>query len=106
MNQPKPSVFETVAVLVTVTKLVSASPTRRALRISTRAHDIYIAPTHLVALGAGIRIVNGQHSEEFCACHVGDWVTKDLYAIADGGTATVHVIEGFEEWQPSEHQRP
>jgi hypothetical protein len=94
---PNRSDFYTVTVTVAVVKLCGSSPARRALRLTTRGADVYIAPSAAVALGQGFRLVNGTASEELCACHVGDWVTRELYAIADGATATVHVIEGFEE---------
>lgn len=98
MNKPvKPATILTVSVGATPTKLLSSSPERRALRISVQGADVYIAPTHTVAVGHGFRVVNGQHSEELCACHVGQWVTMEMWAITPAGTALVHIIEGFEE---------
>ena len=96
----RPANFSTVIVGTAVAKLLSPSPDRTAIRISVKGGDVYISPDPNVAVGHGLRIVDGQHSEEVCACHQGDWVGRDLWAIASAASTAVYIIEGFEPSKP------
>lgn len=97
-KRPGPSVIDTITVGVTPTKILSQATTRSSVRFSVMSADVYIAPDAQVALGAGLRVVDGDHSEEVCSCHAGDWVERELWAIADGAPATLHIISGFNSW--------
>lgn len=99
----RPASYSTVVVPANASVvLVSASPLRTALRLSVHGADVYISPSHSVVVGHGLRLVNGQHSEELCACHCGDYVSSVIYARADTNPATVYIIEGFEPYHPME----
>lgn len=91
----RPSSFITVVVATTVTKILSSAPDRTAIRFSASGGDVYVSPDPNVAVGTGLRVTAGQHTEEVCACHQGDWVGRDLWAIASAANTQLYIIEGF-----------
>jgi hypothetical protein len=58
--------------------------------------DVFISPEPAIAAGRGLCVVHGGQTEEVCECHQGDWVKKALFAITSAGTATLYIIEGFD----------
>lgn len=83
-------------------QLVGPSDTRTALTITTSDQDLFLSPEASVSDGAGLRVVSGQAPIQICRCHVGDWLNRNIWAIAPGGNTTVYVIEGFEPWHDNQ----
>lgn len=101
--KPSASRQLTIAATGTVTPLASPSPTRRAITISPSTVDIYVSDNPFMAAGEGLRVPFSQIRTELCACHLGDWVTKALYAMSQAGATACYVVEGFEPlWHEKE----
>lgn len=93
----RPASYGTILVSnATPTKICSPAPDRTALLFSVQGGDVYISPDPNVAVGHGLHLVDGQPPVEVCACHQGDWVSRDLWALASANNTPVYIIEGFE----------
>lgn len=96
-TEPRPSGVTVVQITGTPGELVSASPGRTSLLISATTADIWVSDRNTLAVGEGVRCSVALDPVELCACHQGSFVNKQLFARTAGGTATVFIIEGFEE---------
>lgn len=102
---PKPAgvVVKTVLTGATVL-LVGASPARRNLTVTTNTARIWISDNPAMANGEGLCIRADIEPADLCACHLGDWITRALYARADGANSITYVVEGFEPlWHEKEN---
>jgi hypothetical protein len=99
----KPSVATSIAVTTTRIAFLGVNPDRTAITITGTDNPFYVSPSPSIVAKQGILIYPNSLPVTLCRCHLGDWVTRQLFAIATVGTANAYVIEGFEEWR--NHQR-
>ena len=94
----RPSVATARTVPTTVTPILGADIHRTAITISAVDFPIYIGISPTMTAKQGVIIGASALPITLCRCHVGDWVCRQIWAIAVGGIASIYTIEGFELW--------
>lgn len=97
----RPSVATARTVPTTVTPILGNDIHRTAITISAVDFPVYIGISPTMAAKQGVIIAASALPVTLCRCHVGDWVCRQIWAIAVGGVASIYTIEGFELWPPS-----
>jgi hypothetical protein len=90
-----PANQRTFAIGPAAAAFLPADSNRNALTLSAADADIWVGLDATVAVGSGLRIVNGTAPFNLCGCHGGWWVNKQLFAITAAGIHNITVIESF-----------
>lgn len=94
---PRPASISTVTVGATAIQVLSPSPSRTSLLLSARGGTIWVSSSPTLAVGEGIAITAGVQPLQICTCHFGTFLMDRLFAIADGASRQLFILEGFEE---------
>lgn len=85
---------QTVAVATTSGLFLGANPNRVALTISSpKAKEVTISAQDPAVLGAGLTLQPGTDPAQLTLETVGDWLQRNLFAIADTSAETLGIVE-------------